>query len=91
MTDLTVPNRSHIFSPALVLRQLALYRLGLRMMVFADDVVLLGSQHSASPEPAADGTFQAAGLVRARTGAPSPRLVFARLRAQPWSASAHRG
>jgi hypothetical protein len=50
MTDLAVPNRSHIFSPALVLRQLALYRLGLRMMVFADDVVLLGRQHSASPE-----------------------------------------
>jgi hypothetical protein len=48
MTDLAVPNLSHIFSPTLVLRQLALYRLGLRMMVFADDVVLLGRQHSAS-------------------------------------------
>jgi hypothetical protein len=73
MTDLKLPNRSHIFSPALILLQLALYRFGLSTMVFADDVVLLGRPPSASPEPApADDTFQAAGLVRARTGAPSP-------------------
>jgi hypothetical protein len=73
MTDLAVPNRSHIFSPALILLQLALYRLGLRAMVFADDIVLLGRPPSASPEPApSDGTFQAAGLVRVRTSAPSP-------------------
>jgi hypothetical protein len=76
MTDLTVPNRSHIFSPALVLRQLD-YRLGLRMMVFADDVVLRGRTPSASPESApTDGTFQAAGLVLVLTGAPSPHLVL---------------
>jgi hypothetical protein len=73
MTDLAVPNRSHIFSPALILLQLALHRLGLRTIVFADDLVLLGRPPSASPEPApSDGTFQAAGLVRVRTSAPSP-------------------
>ena len=73
MTDLAVPNRSHIFSPVLILLQLALHRLGLRTMVFADDLVLLGRPPSASPEPApSDGTFQAAGLVRVRTSAPSP-------------------
>jgi hypothetical protein len=72
MTDLAVPNRSHIFSSTLILLQLALYRLGLRTMVFADDIVLLGRPPSASPEPApSDGTLQAAGLVRARMGAPS--------------------
>jgi hypothetical protein len=72
MTDLVVTNRSHIFSPALILLQVALHRLGLCAMVFADDIVLLGRPPSASPEPAPlDGTFQAAGIVRVRTSAPS--------------------
>jgi hypothetical protein len=52
MTDLAVPNRSHIFSPVLILLQLVLYRLDLYTMVFADDIVLLGHQPSVSPEPA---------------------------------------
>ncbi len=42
MTDLALPNRSHIFSPVLILLHLALYRIGLRTMVFVDDIVLLG-------------------------------------------------
>jgi hypothetical protein len=50
MTDLALPNRSHIFSPALILLQLALYRLDLRTMVFPNDIVLLGRPPSTSPE-----------------------------------------
>jgi hypothetical protein len=56
MTDWAVPNRSHIFSPVLILLQLALYRVGLCTMGFVDDIVLLGRPPSVSPEPApADG------------------------------------
>ena len=51
MTDLSLPNRSPIFSPFLLL-QLALCRLGLRTMAFPDDIILLDIPPSASPEPA---------------------------------------
>ena len=70
MTDLSLPNRSPIFSRALLLLQLVLWRLGLRTSSFVDDIILLDM-----PPPAFPEHDPRSASLQARVQAPSPRLV----------------
>ena len=70
MTDASLPNRSSNFSRALLLLQLALWRLGLGTLSFVDDIILLDMPPPSSPErdprPAS---------LQTRDRVPSSRLV----------------
>ena len=59
-----------IFSRALILLQLALWRHGLRTLPFVDDIILVDMPPPASPEP--ESRFAS---LQERGRVPSPRLV----------------